>query len=227
MQTAYHRITITRVLPAVLLVVLAAVLPASIDAQSGRKLPKSTTKTETPPPPPPKEGAEDTSTSSAPDATPVTVEYGVRDLSSNGIAERIVLDGILKRLADVRSLKPSGSGQDINRKQASDLAKNSKDAYVLWFELGNDRAGFQSSGSSSDYVQNLYVDYVIFSPGTGKPKSSGHVYQRQNAGVGGVPPGVPRTTMGTAEYTLYYAGRETADRLLDALGKTRLPQIPH
>src|SRR5215467_3233908 len=73
-------------------------------------------------------------------------------------------------------------------------------------------------GMDQAYAQSFYVNYVVFAPGADKTKASGHVYQR-NRGAGGVPyPGQSPRTSSSAEYSLKYAGRETADRVLDSLG---------
>jgi hypothetical protein len=117
-------------------------------------------------------------------------------------------------------------GDRVNRKEASDAAKKSSDTYVLWFQLRSD-AGFNSEPgmTSSEYLRDLYVDYTIFAPATGKQKTMGHVYPRQRL-PGGVGLPAPTATPWGAEYMLRRAGRETADRLLDILGLSRPPDIP-
>jgi hypothetical protein len=57
----------------------------------------------------------------------------------------------------------------------------------------------------------------LYTPVTGKTKTSGHVYQRQSA-IGSIPQGNM-----TAEYALRRAGRELADRIL---GTLNLPLPP-
>jgi hypothetical protein len=108
------------------------------------------------------------------------------------------------------------AGAEMNRKEAIDIAKASTDTYVLWFELDVDAI---DAGRTMGSVppQYLYVNYAVFTPGTGKTRTSGHVYQRQR-GPAGMPLPVPGPQTGSsADYSLQYAGREMADRLLDAL----------
>jgi len=140
------------------------------------------------------------------------------DAFTSAIYPGVVIDGCLERLhespaVDVRT------GKDMNRKEASDVAKKSSDTYVVWLELQSDRtSNSPTSSMDSAYARSFYVNYVVFAPGADKTKASGHVYQR-NRGVGGVPyPGQSPQTSSSAEYSLRYAGRETADRVLDALG---------
>ena len=70
--------------------------------------------------------------------------------------------------------------------------------------------------------QYLYVRYELYTPGTGKTKSSGNVYQRGARGPGGMPVPLPRSN-GSAEYLLRNCGREMADRVMDAISVARPP----
>jgi hypothetical protein len=125
------------------------------------------------------------------------------------------MEGFLERMQTSNSVKVR-PGRDMNRKEASDYAKASADTYVVLIQLDVDPAYSNRDRMGYADPYTLYVDYVVFAPGTGKSKSSGHVYQRRGA-MGGSPLPLPRTTAG-AEYSLKNAGRETADRVLDALG---------
>ena len=141
-------------------------------------------------------------------------------MNTSSIYSRIVEDGCLDRLSQSGSVKASPT-KELNRKQAIDLAKGSTDAYVLWFELQVDYADSERAGLGGVNPQYLYVRFEVFTPGTGKTKTSGNVYQRPR-GPGGVPIPLPRTT-GTAEYLLRNCGREMADRLFDTLSVSRPP----
>jgi hypothetical protein len=68
----------------------------------------------------------------------------------------------------------------------------------------------------------LLVSYLIFSPGTGKIKTSGRIYVRSSRNILGGR--LPTSRAGDAQ--LYQAGRETADRVISALnlGSTMLSQ---
>jgi hypothetical protein len=103
----------------------------------------------------------------------------------------------------------------MNRKEASDLAKGSTDSYVLWFELRSDRGNYTSDDPR--YASELYVDYSLYVPGTGKIRTSGHVYQRRVGAIGSPVPLPPTIGRGPVESQLEQAGRETADRVMAAL----------
>jgi hypothetical protein len=191
------------------------------NGQSGRRPPK---RAESPDPLPPKQEEppikppQDKSKS----RIPVKVVWYLQSISNSSIIARIVQSGCLERLAQSNSVD-AAPAEDLNRKQASDIAKASTDTYVLWFELELDGTGAQTSRAGLDpaWVQQLYVRYEVFAPATGKTKTTGHVYQRPR-GPGGLPLPMPAPgSTASAEYSLRYAGREMADRLLDALN------LPH
>jgi hypothetical protein len=139
-------------------------------------------------------------------------------IGSSNIYSDDAVGGCLKKLQESSMLKVR-TGKDMNRKEASDYAKASEETYVVWIQLEVD-AAYSRNTDGIGYVNpnTLYVDYVLFAPGTGKSKASGHVYQRR-ATTGGLPLPGPRTA-GGAEYSLRYAGEETGNRVLDALGLT-------
>src|SRR5258707_1121476 len=106
----------------------------------------------------------------------------------------------------------------MNRKEAIDTAKASADTYVVWFQLEPDPAYNDRSGIGSIPAQCLVVSFYLFTPTTGKIKASGHVYQQRSVGPGGLP--IPGS--GTnGYYSLEYAGREMANRVLATLGLGR------
>ncbi|HMG37371.1 MAG TPA: hypothetical protein VKM94_25935 [Blastocatellia bacterium] len=200
-------------------------------AQSGRKIPKKPPGTQQQDSPPPsdssksKEASNDNQSDNKKPAIPVAVVSNVAFVGSYDLQlAGLVTDGILSRLSETHAVQASTAGTNLNRKEASDLAKKSTDTYVLWFELQADVIDSRSSIGGVD-PRSMYVDFVVFAPGSNKQKTSGHVYQR-GRGQGGIPGNGPSSTW-TVEYSLRNAGRETADRLLDALGLASLPQIPH
>ncbi|MFY9557383.1 MAG: hypothetical protein WAV20_17325 [Blastocatellia bacterium] len=197
------------------LLVLGAV--SISEAQSGRRPPK---RPESPDPLPPKQEEPPIKPSTDQEKTqiPVKVIWSNRNIGTSTIYTRIVEDGCLERLSQARSVKTS-TAADLNRKEAIDIAKGSKDIFVLYFELEADVAAAQSVGINSVPPQYLYARYEVFTPGTGKTKTSGRVFQQQR-GPGGIPVPLPRTNT-SAEYSLRYVGREMADRLLDTLGVAR------
>jgi hypothetical protein len=204
--------------------IIASSGPAA--AQSGRKIPKRPT---SPDPLPPKSSEPPVEESKPQDDKPqfsvMVVTYSPDIQSNTSYWIRTVVQGCLERLNDSRAVKPTAGGE-LNRKEASDAAKRTTDTHVVLIQLEIDPAYRSRGGFGSVDPRYLYVSYTLFSPGTGKVKTSGNVYPH-NRSVGRVPlPGrLPNSTAGV-EYALRYAGRETGDRVLDSLGLPKPPDKP-
>ena len=209
---------------AVTLFVGALFILNAAEGQSGRRIPKrpatsdpTPSKESDPPVTQPEEKKSDKP------AIPVTITKHLNDIIySSDTYLNIVMSGFLEGMSKAKNIKAEPTGGDTNRKQASDAAKASPERYVVWFQLVSDQ---MSSAPQSDYAyaSYLYVDYVVFTPGTGKTKASGHVYQRSR-GVGPVNMPVPGRT--TVEYNLRYVGMELADRVLGALDQITMTTTP-
>ena len=202
------------------LVVLSAA-PIS-QAQSGRRPAKRPT---SPDPLPPKEEEPPIKPSSNQDSStkiPVKVAWQLAHIGSSNIYSRTVQEACLARLSKSGSIRASTAPDEMNRKQAIDMAKGSADTYVVWFELELDSAYNDRSGIGNVPPQYLTVRFEVYTPTTGKTKTSGHIYQRPQ-GPGGLPIPGPGTS-GSAIYSLGYSGREMADRVLDTLGVARPPR---
>lgn len=219
------------------LFILAAA--SAINAQSGRKIPKRQPNSDPPlsapseppvaPPAEPRPTEQKPADQSNKEAIPVLVAKYKPNINSSTIYTNLVIDGFMARMASVKAVKAQAGNRELNRKQASDAAKASANTYVVWIELLVDTVDTEHAQSSIGYVNPnyLYVDYVVFAPGTGKSKTSGHVYQRRGR-IGGVNlPGQTPGTVGAAEYALRRAGEETADRVLDTLDLLAPPVIRH
>jgi hypothetical protein len=194
------------------------VLSSGVLAQSGRKLPDFGDKKSAPPPAAPEPTPEPTS---RPDKTPIVVTSYLADITSGGssILTRVVSDGLIERLNQSSQFSVTRE-QEMNRKEASDRAKGMSDGYVVWFQLETDLN--RTGGMGPQYDSQLYVSFIIYKPGTGKILTQGHVYQRPVGTAGGGP--LPAPTGGTQiEYRMQRAGRETAERVLQALGKPVVP----
>ena len=207
----------------VLLCILVIVSLAPVtQAQSGRRPP---TQPKSPDPLPPKQDEppiKQPSDKPSKPQIPVRVIWHLSNIASPTFYSQIVQDGCLERLSQSDLVKAT-PGAELNRKQASDIAKASADTYVLWFELDVDAIDAGRAPLGSVPAQYLYVNYVVFTPVTGKTRTSGHVYQRPR-GPAGMPLPVPGPQTGSsAEYSLKYAGSEMADRLLDALSLSHSP----
>lgn len=188
-------------------------------AQSGRRPPKQPT---SPDPLPPKTEEPPIKPSSSQDSAPkipVKVVWDHAYIGSSAIYSRTVQEACLDRLSKSGSIRATTAANEMNRKQAIDMAKASADAYVLWFELEVDPAFDDRGGIGNVPPQYLTVRFEVYTPTTGKTKTSGHIYQRERR-PGGVPLPGPGTS-GSAIYSLAYSGREMADRVLDTLGVAR------
>ena len=184
-------------------------------AQSGRRIPKRPATSD---PMPPKESeppvAQPEEKRSDRPALPIMLAKHLNDMIySSDIYLNDVMSGFLERMSKIKNIRVEPAGTDTNRKEAYDAAKASPDRYVVWFQLVPDT---MSSAQQSDYNYGyyLYIDYVVFTPGTGKVKTAGHVYQRSR---GAGPVSVPVPGRGGVEYQLRYAGAELADRVLSVL----------
>lgn len=207
----------------VLLCMLLIVSLAPVtQAQSGRRPPKQP---KSPDPLPPKQDEppiKQPSDKPSNPHIPVRVIWHLPNIGTPTIYSQIVEDGCVERLSRSDLVKAT-RGAELNRKEASDIAKASTDTYVLWFELDVDAIDGGRYPVGSVPPQYLYVNYVVFTPVTGKSRTSGHVYQRSR-GPGGIPFPVPGPQTGSsAEYSLKFAGQEMADRLLDALSLSHPP----
>jgi hypothetical protein len=186
-------------------------------AQSGRKPPKPP---KSPDPFPSKQEEPPIAQPSEQKSTPkipVKVLWQSYAVASSSIYARTVLESCLDELSRSGSVTASTTAKELNRKEAIDIAKASADTYVVWFQLEPDPAYDDRSGIGSIPAQYLVVGFYVYTPTTGKAKASGRVYQRRV-----VPGGIPIPGSGTnGYYSLEYAGREMADRVLAALGLGR------
>jgi hypothetical protein len=200
-----------RPLTLLLLLVLLCVASAA-KAQSGRRIPKS------PPKPPettqPKETPPETpkpSQNKEP-LVPILVVYQLQTVFNSNIYTDYVTQACLDRLQKSLAAAPQ-FGKSMNRKEASDAAKASTDTYVLWFQLEADSSDAEFGGMNRNNAQSFYVNFVLYTPATGKNQAQGRIYQDRR-GIG--PTSIPQNNM-TVEYYLKRAGRDLADRILNTL----------
>ena len=142
------------------------------------------------------------------------------------VETNIAFKGFIERLREIAGVDVLVSSEGT-RKQAMDLAKAEKDAYVLWMQLELDVADTESANASIGPINPgcLLVSYHVYAPQTGKVKTQGRVYQPgyQSRCVGSpLHPSPFPDTRGQKrlpiEYTLQQAGREAANRLAQAFG---------
>jgi hypothetical protein len=199
-----------------LMILLCAL--GSAEAQSGRRAKE---RTSTPPVQP---SAKTESTSPATDSEArrvsliVTIDESLHSVSVPPGSSRVVLNGFVERLKKSPAFELKVE-KHMSRKEAGDLAKSQTESFVVWLQLDSEYISSRSNGS------DMYVEYVVLTPGTGKSKSQGRVYlrgYRRSVGVGGVPVGIPLPLPPTGpraplESTLQEAGRDAAERVMAAL----------
>ena len=126
-----------------------------------------------------------------------------------------VLDNCVRRLGDASDVMVTSAGRGMNRAEAIKRAKEETVRYVVWLQIGSELAD-SGRKPSSNSVDELYVSYTIFEPGTAKHKQSGRSHhQIYQTGRGGVSTPNKNSPL-YSEYALKQAARETAERILAA-----------
>lgn len=126
-----------------------------------------------------------------------------------------VIDNCVRRLGDAVDVTVTSAGRGMNRAEAIRRAKEETVRYVVLLQIGSELAdaGKQPSKNS---VDELYISYIIFEPGTAKQKQSGRSHhQIYQTGRGGVMSPSKNSPV-YSEYALKQAARETAERILEA-----------
>jgi hypothetical protein len=123
-----------------------------------------------------------------------------------------VLDNCVRRLAEANIVFATPAGRDMNRAEAVKAAKQETTRWVVSLEI---RSFYAEAGKQVKNGQDeLFVDYTVIEPQTGKIKRSGrtnqHIYQNGRGGVT-----MPTRNGGVySEYSIKQAAREAADRIL-------------
>jgi hypothetical protein len=128
-----------------------------------------------------------------------------------------VLRGCSDRLRASSSAKVSVIGE-LSRGEALKKAKEESTAYIVLLQLTQQSMG---SASSNNYDQ-LEIEYVVFAPVTAKIAASGRSYPNSNRKgpliIG--PSGRGTNNAIYAEQLLRYAGEDAADRILKSMHLT-------
>ena len=208
MNAFCHRRTI-----AVIAVLFAGAIVS--EAQSGRRSNGGTTTTTTTP------SVSGTKTvekkAEKPPRLQLLVGVDNRDAMSNipYYVSDTVLDNCVRRLGDASDVMVTSAGRGMNRAEAIKRAKEETVRYVVWLQIGSELAD-SGRKPSSNSVDELYVSYTIFEPGTAKHKQSGRSHhQIYQTGRGGVSTPNKNSPL-YSEYALKQAARETAERILAA-----------
>lgn len=140
-------------------------------------------------------------------------------LRTAGNADDLLQGAVAQRLRDSKALQIELGG-DMSRGEAHKRAKSDENGtHVLWLELQTNSMIFDPSGRRTR-TEDLYIQYVVFEPKTGKTKGQGNIYLRPTGSsrIGGVGIGrsLPRCYPNTSyslEFALMEAGIETAERI--------------
>ena len=123
-----------------------------------------------------------------------------------------VLAECIRRLSEANTVFATAGGNNMNRAEAVKAAKQETTRWVVSLEL---RSFYAESGRQIKPEQDeLYVEYTVIEPVTGKIKRSGrtqhHLYQNGRGGVTFPPQRGPAYS----EYSMKQAATEAADRIL-------------
>jgi len=144
-------------------------------------------------------------------------------------AEDLLQGAVVQRLRDSKSLQ-LGVEESMTRGEANKRAKSETESYILWLELKNERMDFDPVGSRNIRTEDVYIQYVVLEPKTGKVRVQGNVYLRPTSSgrIGGIGIGrsLPRCypqPQYNVEFAVIEAGIETAERIFRAFSLTPPP----
>lgn len=144
-------------------------------------------------------------------------------------AEDLLQGAVVQRLRDSKSLQ-LGVEESMTRGEANKRAKTETESYILWLELKNDRMDFDPVGSRNIRTEDVYIQYVVLEPKTGKVREQGNVRLRpmSSGRIGGIGIGrsLPRCypqPQYNVEFAVIEAGIETAERIFRAFSLTPPP----
>ena len=124
-----------------------------------------------------------------------------------------VMQECIRRLNEANIVFANAGGSNMNRAEAVKLAKSETQRWVVSLEV---RSFYAESGRQIKPTEDeLYVDYTVIEPVTGKIKRSGrtqrHIYQ--SGGRGSIPSSA-KDIGNYSEYSIKQAAVEAADRIL-------------
>ena len=208
-KTMLKRLSAAKFLYVTFCVALVAMCSLAIVAQSGRRGHKTT-----PPIPVPTPETPQPTPTPAPKLKPeFTFVVGI---DKTGDFTRISLNafsGVLRscsdRLDEAPSVDSAIASHDMSRAEAVRKAKEGSDTYVVWLQLRPNNFSGQTGVYDDPY--NVYVQYSVFAPTTGKQLTSGNTYPEgyRNKRIR-----VPTPTT-EGDYYLNQAARGAAERILD------------
>jgi len=125
-----------------------------------------------------------------------------------------VLADCMKRLTEAEIVFVNSGGNSMNRSAAVKAAREETTRWVVSLEL---RSFFAEAGRQIKPDQDeLYIDYTVIEPVTGKIKRSGrtqrHIYQQAGRGGNSLP--TMKNGPNYSEYSIKQAALEAADKIL-------------
>lgn len=216
----------TRVAFALIALVLCGLVSVAA-AQSGRRAPKVSA-TPTPEATPQQAESESESKPRAGKSPDVIVSFIVVEqdtimLNLDYGAKEDVMDTFTRRLGQPRAVSVSSGGKG-GRKEARERAKKERDAYVVLFEMEEERAASGEASIGRADSRTLLLRTYVYAPGSGDLKFTDTIMQRPyrpTASIGGVRIPVPsgrRVEQYPSQLQLEQAARDAADRLMSRFG---------
>jgi hypothetical protein len=122
---------------------------------------------------------------------------------------RAIVGNCADRFNDAPAAHATGASEDLSRGDAIRQAKAEKSAYIVWLQLRANNLRGQTG--VYDDPNNVYLQYAVFAPQTGKQMTQGNTYPEayQNKRIR-----VP-TKSTDGDYYLNQAARGAAERILD------------
>jgi hypothetical protein len=198
-----------RVVSVTVFLALLVTCALGIAAQSGRRAPKSA------PAPAPAPLPEPTPARVATPVQPKLVLHLVVGIDRYDNYSSItigtyndVLRSCAQRLDEPPSVTVERVERPLSRNEASNRAKADKNAYVVWLRVREDEMSSNTTGTPN----NVYIEYFVFAPTTGKVFSSGSAYPRKK----GIIPS-SRTPGINDGRDVIEAARTVANKILSAL----------
>jgi hypothetical protein len=213
-------LTLFRLLLLVFVVGISLAWIASATAQSGRRGQTPTTAEPAPTPSP-------APTPRKPDVEKATVNFIV-GVDRNGFSNiplsyyTSVAQACAERLDDGPSVKVDFASKAMTRSDALNSARAAKEGFVVWLQL---KAENLDNDQIAENLNQIYVEYTVFTATTAKTATWGHTYQ-PGYRKGGVvnTPGTNRGNRSYSDYLLRQAGAEAAERILEALKIATFPR---
>jgi len=117
-----------------------------------------------------------------------------------------VVNSCAQRLNEPATTKAEVAERDMDRSTAIKRAKAETEAYVVWLKIFPDNFDAASAG-----FNEIYIEYTVFAPVTGKQVTTGHTYpdKYRRSTVILKPPTV------SGDRAFNEAARDAADKILD------------